>query len=247
VKAPDLAPLIGGLAILGFWEGAVRLTGVATYLLPPPTAIAKALVTGAPVLVPSAVVTLGLALQALLFAMLMGVGLAVLFSRIKWLGRALGPYALVLQATPVVAIAPLVIIWTGVENPRTAILILATIVAFFPVLANATAGLAAIDPGLDRLFRLHRAKPLDRFLRLEVPTAAPYLLAGIETAAGLALVGAVVAEFVAGTGATGGLAWRIVEAGNRLETPTMFAALILLAIMGVLLATTVGWARKRLA
>jgi NitT/TauT family transport system permease protein len=162
------------------------------------------------------------------------------------LERGLGPYSLVLQATPIVAIAPLVIIWTGIENPRRAILILAIIVAVFPVLTAALAGLKAVDPGLDRLFTLHRATSSQRFLRLELPTAAPFLMAGIKTAAGLSLVGVVVAEFVAGTGATGGLSWRLVEAGNRLETATMFAALFLLALMGLALHAVLSFVEGRL-
>jgi NitT/TauT family transport system permease protein len=129
----------------------------------------------------------------------------------------------------------LVIIWSGIEHPRRAILILAVVVAVFPVLTSALAGLKAVDRNLDRLFLLYRATSLQRFLRLELPTALPFLIAGIKTSAGLSLVGVVVAEFVAGTGATGGLSWRLVEAGNRLETATMFAALFLLASMGLIL------------
>jgi NitT/TauT family transport system permease protein len=194
-----------------------------------------ALLERAGVLVPAALVTFGLAMQALIIAVALGVALAAAFRALPWVERAFGPYALAVQATPIVAIAPLVIIWVGVERPREAIVVLSVVVAFFPVLASALAGLKAVDPGLDRLFRLHRAKPLHRFVRLELPTAAPFLMAGIKTAAGLSLVGAVVAEFVAGTGATGGLAWRIVEAGNRLETAAMFAALFLLGLLGVAL------------
>jgi NitT/TauT family transport system permease protein len=188
----------------------------------------------ADVLLPAAGVTLGLALVALFISIFLGTATALLFARVPLLERGLGPYALVLQATPIVAIAPLVIIWSGIENPRRAILILAIIVAVFPVLTAALAGLKAIDPRFDRLFALHRATGAQRFFRLELPTAAPFLIAGIKTAAGLSLVGVVVAEFVAGTGATGGLSWRLVEAGNRLETATMFAALFLLAAMGLI-------------
>jgi NitT/TauT family transport system permease protein len=188
---------------------------------------------------------MGLALTALAISIGLGALIALVFARLPLLERSLGPYALVLQATPIVAIAPLVIIWTGIENPRRAILILAVIVAVFPVLTSALAGLKAVDPGLDRLFRLHKASSTQRFLRLELPTAAPFLLAGIKTAAGLSLVGVVVAEFVAGTGATGGLSWRLVEAGNRLETATMFAALFLLALMGLALNAVLALIEKQ--
>lgn len=229
----DVAPLVMGLLILGLWEGLTRALAVPTVILPPPSAIFGALMLRADVLLPAAGVTLGLALVALFISIFLGTATALLFARVPLLERGLGPYALVLQATPIVAIAPLVIIWSGIENPRRAILILAIIVAVFPVLTAALAGLKAIDPRFDRLFALHRATGAQRFFRLELPTAAPFLIAGIKTAAGLSLVGVVVAEFVAGTGATGGLSWRLVEAGNRLETPTMFAALFLLAAMGL--------------
>lgn len=240
MRRPDPAPLIAGALLLALWEGLTRALEVPPVVLPPPSAILAALWAKSALLLPAAGVTAGMALTALGVSALLGVGVALLFSRVPLLERGLGPYALVLQATPIVAIAPLVIIWTGIENPRRAILILAVVVAVFPVLASAMAGLKAVDPGLDRLFRLHRATGLDRFVRLELPTAAPFLLAGIKTAAGLSLVGVVVAEFVAGTGATGGLAWRLVEAGNRLETATMFAALFLLAAMGLMLHAGLG-------
>jgi NitT/TauT family transport system permease protein len=234
MKRFDVAPLVMGLLILGLWEGLTRALAVPTVILPPPSAIFGALMLRADVLLPAAGVTLGLALVALFISIFLGTATALLFARVPLLERGLGPYALVLQATPIVAIAPLVIIWSGIENPRRAILILAIIVAVFPVLTAALAGLKAIDPRFDRLFALHRATGAQRFFRLELPTAAPFLIAGIKTAAGLSLVGVVVAEFVAGTGATGGLSWRLVEAGNRLETATMFAALFLLAAMGLI-------------
>lgn len=242
----DIAPILAGLAMLALWEGLTRFFQVPTVILPPPSAISAALVERGPLLLPAAGVTMGLALTALAISIGLGTLIALVFARVPLLERSLGPYALVLQATPIVAIAPLVIIWTGIENPRRAILILAVIVAVFPVLTSALAGLKAVDPGLDRLFRLHKASSTQRFLRLELPTAAPFLLAGIKTAAGLSLVGVVVAEFVAGTGATGGLSWRLVEAGNRLETATMFAALFLLALMGLALNAVLALIEKRI-
>lgn len=234
-RSVDFAPAVAGLVLLGLWEGLTRGLSVSRVVLPPPSEIIVAMIERAPVLLPAAGVTLGLALVALAISIVLGTATALLFTRIPWLERGLGPYALVLQATPIVAIAPLVIIWSGIENPHRAILILAVIVAVFPVLTSALAGLKAVDPGLDRLFKLYRASSNQRFIRLELPTAAPFLVAGVKTAAGLSLVGVVVAEFVAGTGSTGGLSWRLVEAGNRLETATMFAALFLLAGMGLML------------
>lgn len=245
MKTLDPAPIIAGLILLALWEGLTRALHVPSVILPPPSAILAALFHRGDVLVPAAGVTLGLALSALTISIVLGTAVALIFTRIPVLERGLGPYALVLQATPIIAIAPLVIIWIGIESPRRAILILAVIVAVFPVLTAALAGLKAVSSGHDRLFKLHRATSLQRFWRLELPTAAPFLIAGIKTAAGLSLVGVVVAEFVAGTGATGGLSWRLVEAGNRLETATMFAALFLLAAMGLVLHAALAALERR--
>ena len=245
MKSLDPAPLIAGCVLLAIWEGLTRAFQVPSVVLPPPSAIVTALFTRGDVLLPAAGITLGLALIALLISIVMGTAIALVFARIPLLERGLGPYALVLQATPIIAIAPLVIIWAGIENPRRAILILAVVVAVFPVLTSALAGLKAVNAGHDRLFRLYRASSTQRFLLLELPTAAPFLIAGVKTAAGLSLVGVVVAEFVAGTGATGGLSWRLVEAGNRLETATMFAALFLLAAMGLVLHAVLNALERR--
>ena len=162
-----------------------------------------------------------------------GVLLAVLFSQSRIIELALFPYAVVLQVTPVVSIAPLVIIWVGFDNVNRALLILAWIVAFFPILSNTTLGLSSTDPNLRNLFRLYGASRWQILTQLQLPTALPYLLAGMKISGGLALIGAVVAEFVAGSGAATGLAWRIVESGNRLNIPRMFAALILLSALGI--------------
>ena len=245
LKSFDPAPVIAGLVLFAIWESLTRILQVPSVVLPPPSAIFMALFARADVLLPAAGITLGLALTALAISIFLGTATALLFARSPFLERGLGPYALVLQATPIIAIAPLVIIWSGIENPRRAILILAVIVAVFPVLTAALAGLKAVNHGHDRLFKLYRATSMQRFWRLELPTAAPFLIAGTKTAAGLSLVGVVVAEFVAGTGKTGGLSWRLVEAGNRLETATMFAALFLLAAMGLLLHFVLGALERR--
>jgi NitT/TauT family transport system permease protein len=160
---------------------------------------------------------------------------AVLFTRSKLLELSLFPYAVVLQVTPVVAIAPLIIIWVGLDHVERALLILATIVAFFPILSNTTTGLKSADHNLHNLFELYRANRWQRLIELEFPSALPYLLAGAKISGGLALIGAVVAEFVAGSGSGTGLAWRIIESGNRLNISRMFAALLLLSALGVVI------------
>ena len=149
--------------------------------------------------------------------------------------RAVQPVVTTLQVTPIVAIAPLVTIWAGLDHPERAILALAVVVAFFPIFSGALTGLRSADADLERLFDLYGASHLQRLFRLRLPSAVPFLLEGHKVAAGLALVGAVVAEFVAGSGGAQGLAWRILEAQHRLETAKMFGALVVLAAMGIVL------------
>jgi len=229
-----LPPLVLGVLILVAWEGAVRALHVAPYLLPGPVAIARALVESWRTLLDSWWITMSVALAALAAAVVLGVALAVLFSASKWVERSFFPYAVILQVTPIVAIAPLIIIW--VNDVRLSLLICAWIVAFFPILSNTTLGLNSADPNLVDLFKLYGAGRWQRLVHLRLPAAMPYFLAGLRISGGLSLIGAVVAEFVAGTGgAQSGLAWRILEAGFQLKVPRMFAALALISLSGILL------------
>jgi NitT/TauT family transport system permease protein len=225
---PPLA-LIG--AILLAWQGACALMRVPEYLLPPPSAIALALARNAVTLALSAWRTLAMALEALTVAILFGGGLALAVSLSRTLDRAVRPLAVALQVTPVVAIAPLFVIWAGVDHPDNAIVALAAIVAFFPIFSGTVRGLSSADPDLERLFDLYGAGPWQRLTRLKAPSAVPFIVEGCKVASGLAIIGAVVAEFVAGSGGAEGLAWRILEAGNRLRTAEMFAAIAALALM----------------
>jgi NitT/TauT family transport system permease protein len=225
--------LLAGL--IAFWEWAVGHWQIKPFVLPAPSAILAAFTSDGGSLLRSALTTLATTLAAFVLAVVSGTALAVLFASSRLAEAALAPYAVTLQVTPVVAIAPLIIVWVGLDNAWLAVLILAWIVAFFPVLASATAGLKSVDPNLRDLFRLYRAGPWQTFRRLLIPASLPYLLSGMKTAGGLALVGTVVAEFAAASGNTDGLAWRILEAGNRLQIAKMFAALLLLAIIGVLI------------
>ncbi len=127
------------------------------------------------------------------------------------------------------------LIWAGVDHPGRAIIALAVLVAFFPIFSGAVTGLKAADPDLERLFDLYGATRVQRVLRLRLPSAIPFLLEGHKVGAGLAVIGAVVAEFGAGSGGVRGLAWRILDAGNKLQTARMIAALVVLGIMGVAL------------
>jgi len=226
-------PLAFGVAVLGLWEFLVAALSVPQFLLPAPSAIAAALVSDFPSLMASLWTTLRITILAFGLALVSGVALAILFSQSRIVETMLYPYAVVLQVTPVVAIAPLIVIWVGYERIDLALLILAWIVAFFPILSNTTLGLRSADHNLIDLFRLYDASNWQVLWRLKLPSALPYLLGGMKTSGGLALIGTVVAEYGAGSGTATGLAWRILEAGNRLQIPRMFAALVLLAALGI--------------
>ena len=228
------APLAVGAVLLVLWEAVVRAEGIPPYILPGPLAIAQSLWTDGPSLLGSLLVTLRVTLAALAAAAVLGGAIALLFSLSRVLELSLFPYAVILQVTPIVAIAPLIIIW--VREPFLALLVCAWIVAFFPVVANTTVGLNSADRNLLALFRLYGASQGQILRYLRLPTALPYFLAGLRISGGLALIGAVVAEFVAGTGgAETGLAFRILEAGYRLAIPRLFAALFLLSVTGIII------------
>ena len=240
-----LAPIILLAVLLGVWETACRMGDVPVYLLPPPSAVAAALIDRAPLLLTSAWNTLWMALQALVVATLVGGGLAVAVSLSRMAEAAARPLAVTLQVTPVVAIAPLVIIWFGLDHAGRAVIALAAVVAFFPIFSGVLTGLRSADPDLERLFDLYGASRLQWLWRLRLPSALPFALEGLRVAAGLAVIGAVVAEFVSGSGAAQGLAWRLLEAGNRLRTAEMLAALVCLAIMGVALNGVLALGQQR--
>ena len=229
-----VAPLAVGAVLLALWEFVVRVNGIPPYILPGPLAIANSLWIDGPSLLGSLLVTLRVTLAALAAAAILGGAIAVLFSLSRILELSLFPYAVILQVTPIVAIAPLIIIW--VQEPFLALLVCAWIVAFFPIVANTTVGLNSADRNLLALFRLYGASQVQILRYLKLPTALPYFLAGLRISGGLALIGAVVAEFVAGTGGTEtGLAFRILEAGYRLAIPRLFAALFLLSLTGIVI------------
>lgn len=228
-----LTPFLVVLVMLGLWETLVHLWQVPAFVLPPPSAIGHALVDDLSSLLFSAWMTLRISLTAFVLAVAGGVALAVLFSQSRLLEMALFPLAVILQVTPIVAIAPLIVIWVGIDNPNRALLLMAWIAAFFPVLSNMTLGLRAADHGLLDLYRLYGATRWQVLTQIRLPSALPYLLSAMKISGGLALIGTVVAEFVAGSGASMGLAWRIMESGNRLQIAKMFAALLLLSLLGI--------------
>jgi NitT/TauT family transport system permease protein len=227
-----LAPALFGVLGLGIWQAAVWLLAVPAYVLPGPAAIATAYLGDYAVLNAALLSTLTVTAAALLVSTVLGVALALAMALSTLIRAAIAPWAVILQVTPVVAIAPLIIIW--VNQPFLALVVCATIISFFPVLSNTAAGLAATPAELLDLFALNGATRWQTLMLLRLPSALPFFLAGLRIAGTLALVGAVVAEFVAGSGGfASGLAYRILEAGYRLEIPRMFAALMLLALAGV--------------
>jgi NitT/TauT family transport system permease protein len=228
-----LLPAIVLAAGVALWEGVVRLYDIPPYVLPGPGAVFATLIGDWPVLSQSLLTTLQTTLEGFVAAGFGGVALALLFNQSKWLEYSLFPYAVILQVTPVIAIAPLLLIYLP---QQTAVIVCAWIVAFFPVLSNTTLGLNSVDRNLAGLFQLYGASRMQTLRYLKLPSALPFILGGLRIAGGLSLIGAVVAEIAAGAaGAGSGLAYRIAESGYRLNIPRMFAALLLLSAAGIVI------------
>ena len=229
-----LFPALVAVVLLALWQGLVVAFNVPHYLVPSPLRVAEVMVTDAGLLFGALYNTLKITVLSFLVAVVLGVIVAFTFVQSRVIETALFPYAVLLQVTPVVAIAPLIIIW--VKDPTASLVICATLVALFPIIANTTLGLRSVNPGLLAYFKLNRASRMQVLFRLRVPSALPYFFGGLRISSGLALIGAVVAEFVAGTGGTGtGLAYQILQAGYQLNIPRMFASLLLITVTGVLL------------
>jgi NitT/TauT family transport system permease protein len=232
-----LARVLLPIGVLAFgilaWDLVVRVEAIPPYVLPSPGLVFATLWSDRTLLCDSLLVTLTTTLEGFALALLGGVGLAVLFNQSRLIEYSLYPYAVILQVTPIVAIAPLLLIY--LPQP-VAVLACAWIVAFFPVLANTTLGLSSVDRNLADLFALYGASRWQVLWRLKLPAAMPYILGGMKIAGGLSLIGAVVAEIAAGSaGAGSGLAYRIAESGYRLNIPRMFAALLLLSAAGIVI------------
>lgn len=227
-------PIAMLILLVVIWQVYVVAYNVPHYILPAPTRIAESLVTDWPILGAALLVTLKITFLALLIALIGGVALAIIMVQSRWIELALYPYAVILQVTPIIAIAPLILIYA--PSTQAALLICAWIVAFFPILSNTSQGLRSTDHNLLNLFELYGASRWQTLIHLQIPNALPYFLAGLRIAGGLALIAAVVAEFAAGSaGAGSGLAFRLLESQFRLNIPRLFAALILLSLTGVLI------------
>ena len=234
-----LLPVVVLAAGIAIWEFVVWLNDIPPYVLPAPTAVFETLVKDWAVLSQSLLTTLVTTLEGFIAAAVGGIALALLFNQSKWLEYSLFPYAVILQVTPVIAIAPLLLIYLP---QQTAVVACAWIVGFFPVLSNTTLGLNSVDRNLAGLFQLYGASRLQTLRYLKLPAALPFILGGLRIAGGLSLIGAVVAEIAAGSaGAGSGLAYRIAESGYRLNIPRMFAALLLLSLTGIVIFALLSW------
>jgi len=228
------APVAVGILVLVLWEIGCRAGHVPSYLFPKPSEIATSLATQWPVLLHALWSTLVVTIESFVIATVVGTLIAFVFVQSKLIEVSFFPYAVLAQVTPIVAVAPLIILL--VKNTQVSLTICATVIAIFPIISNTTIGLRSVDPGLLSYFRMNKASRFEILLRLRVPSALPYFLAGLRVSSGLALIGAVVAEFVAGTGGrSAGLAYQILQAGFQLDIPLMFAALLLIAVTGVVL------------
>ncbi|MFO1268739.1 MAG: ABC transporter permease [Rubrivivax sp.] len=237
------APAVLGAVLLVLWQLVCTVFNVPEFLVPSPLAIGKTLAEDWPLLSSALLTTLKITFLAFVLAVVLGVAAAFVFVQSRVIEVSLFPYAIILQVTPIVAIAPLIIIW--VKDPTFAMTICATIVALFPIISNTILGLRSVNPGLVNLFKLNRATRWQTLARLRVPSALPYFFGGLRISSGLALIGAVVAEFVAGTGGTAsGLAYQILQAGFQLNIPRLFAALSLITATGIVLFMAMAWLSK---
>lgn len=239
-----LVTVLVACVLLGLWQAIVMIKNVPPYILPTPSNVMVTLFTQWPVLSSALWVTLKVTLFAFLLAIVVGVIISFVFVQSPMIELAFFPYAVLLQVTPIVAVAPLIIIW--VNNTYLSLIICAALVALFPIISNTTLGLKSVDPDLLSYFKLNGASRWQILTKLRIPSSLPYFLGGLRISSGLALIGAVVAEFVAGTGGVStGLAYQILMSGYQLNIPQMFAALFLISLAGVLLFMLMAWISKR--
>ena len=237
-------PIAVGIILIAIWQGLVTGLNLPPYLVPSPLLMMKTLLTDWAMLGLALWVTVKITLFAFAVATILGVLISFVFVQSKRIESALFPYAVLLQVTPIVAIAPLIIIW--VKDPTLSMIICASLVALFPIISNTTLGLRSVEPDLHSYFALNRASRWQVLWRLRIPSALPYFFGGLRISSGLSLIGAVVAEFVAGTGGTGaGLAYQILQAGFQLNIPRMFAALLLISLTGVFLFLFMSWLSRK--
>ncbi|NCT99665.1 MAG: ABC transporter permease [Comamonadaceae bacterium] len=238
-----LYPSLVAVVLIALWQALVVGLALPPYLIPSPLLMMQTLIGDWGTLFDSLMITMKITVLSFIVAVVVGVLISFLFVQSRLIETALFPYAVLLQVTPIVAIAPLIIIW--VKQPTASLVVCATLVALFPIISNTTLGLRSVDPDLQAYFKMNRASRAQMLWRLRIPSALPYFFGGLRISSGLALIGAVVAEFVAGTGGTNtGLAYQILMAGYQLDIPRMFAALLLISLAGVFLFVLMAWLTK---
>ncbi|MET0789971.1 MAG: ABC transporter permease [Polyangiaceae bacterium] len=245
IASVALPPALTFVIVIALWEGAVRALAVPAFLVPPPSAVLRAVWTERSALGSSLLTTAEGACLGFLLSACLGTLLGLLFSLSRWLERGLYPYALFLQTVPIVAVAPLLVLWFG--PGLRAVSVSAFIVSVFPIIANTVAGLRSVDPRLTDLFRLYGAKLADTVLKLRLPTAIPSIMTGFKVASGLSVIGAIVGEFVAGfSEGNAGLGITVLTAYRQLKTDLLFAAVLLASLMGLTLFALVSGANALL-
>ncbi|QND48020.1 ABC transporter permease [Rhizobium lusitanum] len=227
-----IVPILTVVVLVVLWQLLVTGADIPQYILPSPLAVAKALISDWGILSPALWVTTQITFISLALALIGGVGFAIFLVQSRWIELAFYPLAVILQVTPIVAIAPLILIYAPTRE--SALLICGFLVAFFPILSNMVQGLKSVDHNLLNLFDLYGASRWQMLLHLKLPAAQPYFMTGLRIGGGLSLIASVVAEFAAGSGGpNSGLAFRLLEAQYRQNMPRLFAALLLLSALGV--------------
>jgi NitT/TauT family transport system permease protein len=215
------------------------------YLLPAPQEVGAAVLENAGVLALATLATLKEATLGYALAILLGIALAAVLSQSRLLERSIYPYAVLLQTVPVVAIAPLIVLWFGYNE--FSVVVISFIMSLFPIVNNTLLGLRSTSGNLIELFALHRASRLVGFWKLRLPSALPHIIAGLRISAGLSVIGAIVGEFIIGSGnAQGGLGVQIVFAQGRMYTALLFAEVIAATLLGFLFFALVSAVGTRL-
>ncbi len=228
-----LLPVAGFIAIVGIWQLSIGLAHVASYIIPRPTDVVHAILNAPGLLWSGVLTTAAAAVTGLALAVVIGIAGAIFLASSPVLERSLFPYAIVLQTTPVIAVAPIVVIWFGANIQS--IVVIVFLISFFPMLSNTLVGLSSTDPDMRGLFRLYKASRTKTMLKLRVPGALPYMAAGLKIAGGLSVIGAIVAEYVAGVGGgQGGLGYVIAVSAGQLNTPYLVAAALAGSLLGLI-------------
>jgi len=239
-----LYPALVAVVVFLLWQGWVSYFKIPQFLVPSPVVMLQSLWTNLGSLMMSLLFTLKITLISFLLSIVIGAAVAFVLVQNRFVETALFPYIVFLQVTPIVAIAPLIIIW--VKDTTLSLVVCSTLMAVFPIISNTTQGLRSVSPGLLSYFQLSHASRLQILVRLRIPSALPYFFGALRISSGLSLIGAVVAEFVAGTGGNNtGLAYQILQAGYQLDIPLMFAALLLISLTGIALFGVMSWISRR--